>query len=112
MNYSIEKGFDGNNALHWASENGSFEIVKILIEKGIDIKQLNDNAENALHWASNFNKIKIVQIMIEMGIDVNQQNKLGQNALHLATIKGHKETFLCNRYSLNPSCHGMRQANA
>jgi ankyrin repeat protein len=80
-----------NEFLVLSSENGHKEIVQLLIEKGIDINQTDEDGRNALHWASANGHKEIVQLLIEKGIDINQTDEDGENALHLATSNGHKE---------------------
>ena len=67
------------------------EIVKLLIEKGIDINQIDEQGRNALHLALTRDHKEIVLLLIEKGIDINQTNKDGFNALHLACEEGHLE---------------------
>ena len=77
-----------NEFLLIASKEGHLEVVKLLIEKGIDINQIDIFRHNALHWASN---VEVVKLLIEKGIDINQTDKNGWNALHWASKRGHKE---------------------
>ena len=45
---------DEKNEFILASRDGHLETVKLLIEKGIDINQTDEEyRQNALHWASN-----------------------------------------------------------
>ena len=80
-----------NEFLLKASQGGHKEIVKLLIEKGIDINQINKYGSNALLLASWNGHKDIVQILIAEGIYIFQTNRNGQNALHFASQRGHKE---------------------
>ena len=53
------------NALHLASENGHKEIVRFVIEKGIDINHTEKDGRNALHLASENDHKEMVQLLIE-----------------------------------------------
>ena len=65
--------------------------VELLIEKGININQTNENGENALYLASRWGKTEVVKLLIEKGIDINQTDEDGYNALHLASRRGQTE---------------------
>ena len=52
-----------------ASERGNMEIVKILLDKGIDLNQHTHYGFNALHWASERGHKEIVEFLIEQGIN-------------------------------------------
>jgi ankyrin repeat protein len=43
---------NGQTALHRATENGHDEIIRILIENGIDVNARDVNGQTALHLAS------------------------------------------------------------
>ena len=60
----------------------------MLIRKGINLNQIDQDGRNALHFASRQGHKDIVQILIEKGIDINQTDNFGQNALHLAFENG------------------------
>ena len=76
----------GMNALHLASEKGHLEMVRVLIEKGIDINKTDEyDGKNALHFASSEGHKEIVKLLIEKGIDINQKEEDGWNALHFAS---------------------------
>ena len=56
---------DKKNLLHLASFNGQTEIVKLLIENGIDINQTNEDGRNALHLACANGNIHVVELLVE-----------------------------------------------
>jgi ankyrin repeat protein len=95
LNYLIEKKVANikskNHYLLIASCYDNKEIVRLLIEKEIDINQTNSNGSNALHLASEKGHKEIVQLLMENGINFHQMELGGLNALHLASKHGHKE---------------------
>lgn len=91
-NYEIVKWLveDGVNihyeedaALSFASEKGHQEIVKYLVEKGADIHERDDVA---LGYASRNGNLEIMQFLVEAGANVNAHNGY---ALRIAASKGH-----------------------
>ena len=69
-----------SSALHLGIND--IEMVKILIEKVVDINVTNINGSTALHLA--INNIETMQFLIEKGIDINAKNKYGNTVLHVA----------------------------
>jgi hypothetical protein len=89
---NLRRNIFGNpTALHLASENGHVEVVKILLEKGINFKLRTDLGQTALHLASKNGHAKVVKILLENGIDINQDTNGGRTALNLASKNGHVE---------------------
>jgi len=80
-----------NDFLILASRRGHIEIVRLLIDKGININQTNKDGQNALHWACENGHNETVQLLIQKGVDTKQKDIFRQNALHWASRRGHKE---------------------
>ena len=81
----------GRKSLELAYSFGNKEIVKLLIEKGIDIKKKDSRGNNALHLASLHGHKEMVEFLINSDIDLNEKDNDGLNALELASISGHDE---------------------
>ena len=72
---------NGNSYLHLAILFKQEEIVKLLIEKGININKKNKEGNTALHLAYLKNDKNIINILEENGIDtniLNNNNKLAE----------------------------------
>ncbi|KAJ5066826.1 cyclin-dependent kinase inhibitor 2c-related [Anaeramoeba ignava] len=85
-------------ALHFALQNpnSSFEIIKLLIEKGIDIKGKVYWYKTPLHLACqniNPNSFEIVKYLIEKGININAQTDNGLTALHFVCQNPNPNSF-------------------
>ena len=107
VQYLIEKGasievkdeFLQQTPLHWAYQNGHFEIVQYLIEKdsyneakdgygktplhyhiekGANIEATSSTGRTALHFASAFGKTNIVKFLVSKGANKNAQDINGQ----------------------------------
>ncbi|GET86680.1 hypothetical protein, conserved [Leishmania tarentolae] len=79
----------GGTALIPACERGHVEMVRLLVQKGVDV-----NHYNYYHWTALLEAIEcggddrehvdIVRILIEKGVDVNQVDGAGKTPLYLA----------------------------
>ena len=87
------------NPLHWASEYGHTEIVKVLLEAGAEVNTpdtLYDeddpyNDRTSLHYAAYFGHKNVAKLLIDNGADVNVKDEDGETPLHDAAREGHKE---------------------
>ncbi len=74
------------------------DIVRLLIDKNIDVNCKTNGGDNALHTVClNYDKenlIEIVRLLIEKYIDVNCRNYNGWNALHFVCEYYNKENLI------------------
>lgn len=62
---------DTEYILRWASSVGKVNLVKFLIEKGVDIHACNDYA---LRFAARNNNLEVVKLLIEKGANIHADN--------------------------------------
>lgn len=70
----------GMTLLMFSARDNSTELIKLLIDAGVDINSQDNHNTTALKWAVLFNKIDAVKMLIEAGANVNLNNNL-YNAL-------------------------------
>ncbi|CAF3746613.1 unnamed protein product [Rotaria sp. Silwood1] len=95
--------YDGKiNGLIIAAESGSFDIVRLLVETGLNVNyQIEGTGETAgrtpLFCACAKGFQDIVKYLIEQGADVNGTEKSGLSCLHIAATMDHADTvrILC-----------------
>jgi len=56
--------------LHYAALNGHLEIVKILIEKGVNVSARDDWDRTPLHWAAYNGHVEVAKELIANGANV------------------------------------------
>jgi len=78
-------GTDSSTPLHLASRYGHFEIVRLLIEHGVEVTSQNRGRRTPLHLASSSGSPKTVRVLIEHGAEVTLQDQLHWTPLHLAS---------------------------
>ncbi|PMD57091.1 ankyrin, partial [Hyaloscypha bicolor E] len=89
LDIDATNGEDGNTALHYASENGHLEVVRVLIERGAGIDGRNKRGETPSHLAiANAHSLQVLQYLEEMGADLEMTNGNEETHLHLAAA-GH-----------------------
>ena len=77
-------------------ETGSYEDVKLLLEKRTDISQTNAGGDTALIYAARKGHLEIVKLLLENGADVSHQNNEGYTALIWAANIGELEVVRIN----------------
>jgi ankyrin repeat protein len=72
--------------LHVACISANFEAVKILIDKGANVKLVSNIGCNALHYAAFRGHLDIVRLLIKSGAALNVSDSAKQNELHYAVM--------------------------
>ena len=70
-------------------ENSRMEVIKILIENGVNLNRMVTNERTVLMWAAEHGHLKIVERLIKEGADVDVKNGSGYTALMYAVINRH-----------------------
>lgn len=68
-----EENDDGETPLHLCSRDGNLEVVKFLLEKGVDIASKNNYGETPLHLSSENGKLEVVKFLLEKGADIESK---------------------------------------
>lgn len=63
--------------LHEAISKGEISTVKMLLDKGTNVNERNEDGETALIYAANKGRIDIVKLLLDKGADVNAQTTGG-----------------------------------
>lgn len=75
-------------ALISASSNNNLELVKLLVENGVDINEQDEDERTALMWTSVHNSFDVAKFLIEKGADIEKKDSRGWSALMIASIFG------------------------
>jgi ankyrin repeat protein len=67
-------------------ESGNIELVKYLVEKGIDINTKDNYGETALIKSYENDNFDILKYLIEKGLDINTKNYKGYNPLLISCM--------------------------
>ncbi len=84
-----EKTASGTNAVMWAAQWDD-EMLKLLLEKGADIKARDKTGATALILAAGEGNDHAVKLLLKKGADADARDNEGLTALMRASKKGHK----------------------
>ena len=87
INYLINDGYYAYNAIIVGVKTENYEIVKLLINNGADIKSTY-NGDTLLMIASGYKNTDIIKILLKHGLDVNAHKKNGYTPLKAAVGSG------------------------
>ncbi|ACE06350.1 hypothetical protein Aasi_0996 [Candidatus Amoebophilus asiaticus 5a2] len=79
----------GATPLYWAAIRNEIEVVKLLLDKNVDVSIQECNGDMALHAAIKNNMVELSKILIErMSLeDLNKKGFYGRTPLHFASEK-------------------------
>ena len=83
----------GNNALMYASMNGSFQIAELLIKAGMNVNDKNSKEGTALSFGVLHGKENLIEFLLKNGSDANAQDQHGNTALHFAATCGYDKVI-------------------
>jgi len=87
-----ERTSNGMTATQLAVNNENLEILKILIDNGVDVNASSTRLKIApLHIAARRGHVEMVNLLLASGADVNQPDHEGASALHFAVRSGNNE---------------------
>lgn len=75
----------GRTELHIAAMNGRNDVVRSLVELGVDTEARDIMGWTALHSAVQNGRYDVVRLLIQLGVNKTAQDNEGRTALHLAT---------------------------
>mmetsp|Transcript_24892 Transcript_24892/g.62512 ORF Transcript_24892/g.62512 Transcript_24892/m.62512 type:complete len:110 (-) Transcript_24892:248-577(-) len=81
--------FSGYTALHWATDGGHLNCVKVLLSHGCRINEQTEEGDTPLHVAYMFKHKKLIKYLIKSGADPSLKNDAGQTPEQVTPVKSH-----------------------
>lgn len=99
FNNVIEKVFGYNDLLYSAIDKRYYQIVKILVDRGVDINSTYSSSwlishQTPLHHACKNGDYIMVQLLLNKGADVDIKDEFNKTPLHVAVQEGHVHTVV------------------
>ncbi|CRG92693.1 hypothetical protein PISL3812_09758 [Talaromyces islandicus] len=87
----LDDGADPNTmgAIHLASDRGSVDTVRVLLQAGTYVDSLNATGQTALHCAARNGFVAVIELLLEKKAHVDAKDENEQTALHGAAAHGH-----------------------
>ena len=92
----------GDSLLSIAIESKSKDssLVKLLIENGAELSEINTNVGGALHLAVHVNNVAAITILLENGADPSRTNPQGRTAAQMAhSLGNHAAAIAIERFA-------------
>jgi ankyrin repeat protein len=83
-----EKDGHGDTALHHAASRKNIAIVRLLLNRGADVKAKGIAERTALHYTVRTGNTAFVHLLLDRGADVNARDMFGDTVLHSAVKEG------------------------
>src|SRR3989338_282627 len=84
----VREPVDGRTLLMFAASKGRKEVVRLLLEKGVDVNSKSTSGWTALIFAARHSHPEIIRLLAKKGADPNFANSLGWTALIYAANIG------------------------
>jgi ankyrin repeat protein len=81
----------GRTPLHWAARGVHFEVLKLLVDKGADVKAKDNSDITALHSVAIRGHREAANLLVSKGAELNAVDSFGHTPLSYAITGGHKE---------------------
>ena len=83
-NILFSKDYLQRSLLYLSARNGYFDVTEYLLQKGINIDEVQSTGSSALHGAAFYGQESIAQLLIEHGINTKIKNNDGSTAANEA----------------------------
>ena len=85
-----------HRALHAATAFGDTEIVRVLVENGVNVLERVGRGPTPLHSDAQHGRSETLRVLLEMGTNVHSRSEYGETPLHWAATGGHLEAEAAN----------------
>jgi ankyrin repeat protein len=89
LDYGFSNVLGPVTALSRAVSSGSYEIVKLLCERGAKLNvAIGKNEDSAFHYAVGYRDARLVKLLLEHKADPDRKNDRGLTPLHITAVRG------------------------
>lgn len=85
--------FGNNTALHYAVWLGHTSLLKLFLEKGVDVETTDENGETPVHWAASRGQVGALKLLLDHGANFQKAAVGGVLPLHRAAANGRESAI-------------------
>lgn len=108
-NVDVNGVFAGHTPLQAAAQNGHIEIIRLLIQQGVNFEIEDKDGDRAVHHAAFGDETEVLELLAKSGADLNARNKRRQTPLHIGVCKGHMD--VCKTLLINSAHSGIQDSD-
>lgn len=82
-----------DNVLHAAVRSGNVELIKVILDAGPNVNEVDDLDETALHVAAQDDKPEMIKLLLEAGADINAKRIFDETPLDVAERNGSEKAI-------------------
>jgi ankyrin repeat protein len=75
--------------LHTAAKYGSVDVIKALLQVGVDVMALDLYGKTPIHFAAQNGHVHAILALTEFGANIMEKDEDGRTSIHLAAMCGH-----------------------
>jgi len=72
--------------LHFAARDGEFDLVRSMLDAGVDVNEPAENQWTPLHYAAEAGHVFVVELLLKRGADVEARTAEGYTPLDVAAV--------------------------
>ncbi|CAN0319939.1 unnamed protein product, partial [Ectocarpus fasciculatus] len=77
------------SVLDMAASCTNVEILRVLVDHGMEVNDASSSGSTALHWAAEANKARAIDVLVGAGADIEARDMSGSRPLHRAAAGEH-----------------------
>lgn len=94
---------EGHNALDWAADSGSINVIEYLVRRGLDPYRVDSSNRGPLFWAVKAHRLAAARFLVQCGCDPHHSDSSGVSPMQLALSKADRE--MLRALDEGSSCH-------
>jgi hypothetical protein len=92
----------GQTLLHSAAESGNLDLVRYIVEQGVDVNAEADGGQRPIQCAVSYGHLEIVKYLVSRGADTQVKDEGGNSLLHIAAY--HNNDPFLFKYLVSEGC--------
>jgi ankyrin repeat protein len=73
-------GNDLDTPLHWAAKNGDLDLVKLLLEIGVNLNAISTSKNAPLHLAAEHGHTEVARLLVDSGADATSKGYVSRHS--------------------------------